>query len=111
MGSEMCIRDRPVKRTRGKRGKPKGRPKGPKPPKDETEQSQQSIEPSRENNITDEAPAESDAAAPNNEAGVDGHAEPDVGLESDTATQPELENPPSPDIAMVDEDSKESASE
>ena len=101
----------PVKRTRGKRGKPKGRPKGPKPPKDETEQSQQSIEPSRENNITDAAPAESDAAAPNNEAGVDGHAEPDVGLESDTATQPELENLPSPDIAMVDEDSKESASE
>ena len=102
----------PVKRTRGKRGKPKGRPKGPKPAKGETEQSQQIIEPSQENNIADEASAESDAAAAaNNEARVDGHAEPDVGLESDTATQPDLESSPSPDIALVDEDSRESTSE
>ena len=89
----MCIRDSP---------------KGPKPAKDESEQS---IEQSRETNTVDETTAESDDAAPDNQSRVEGHAEPVVGLESDTATQPDLESSPSPDIALVDEDSRESTSE
>ena len=101
----------PVKRTRGKRGKSKPRPKGPKQGRTEAETAEEASEAATQDPTGSEAvpqpeehPAQSDVEIVENEQ-TDAQAKPDP------EQQPESDGPSSSDAESVDSSAKEPAPE